>query len=52
MEEFIHQTNMKLYRQQLSEAQDEETRQMLVRLLREEQAKDQTQVQHGKVVSD
>ena len=39
MDEFIHRENMTLYKKRLAEATDERTRQLLLKLLAEEQAK-------------
>ena len=42
MEEFVHQRNMMFLRMQLDETPDETRRLMLLKLLAEEKAKDQT----------
>jgi lipase chaperone LimK len=41
MKQFIHETNLRIFRTQLSEATDREKRRMLERLLAEEEAKDE-----------
>lgn len=40
MEEFVHGENLKLYRKLLDETTDAEKRQILLRLLADEEAKD------------
>ena len=40
MERFIHRENIRLYRKQLAESCDTDKRQMLLKLLAEEEAKD------------
>ena len=40
MEKFIHRENLALYRKKLAEAPDEATRRVLLKLLAEEEAKD------------
>jgi hypothetical protein len=40
MEKFIHKENLALFRKRLAEAPDEATRQILLRLLAEEEAKE------------
>lgn len=40
MERFVHRQNLEHFRKQLAEAKDEPTRQMLLALLRDEEAKD------------
>lgn len=40
MEQFIHQENLVLYRKRLTETEDDATRQVILRLLAEEEAKD------------
>jgi hypothetical protein len=39
MEKFIHQENLALYKKRLADARDEPERQVLLRLLAEEEAK-------------
>ena len=39
MDNFIHRENLALYKKRLAETTDEHTRQMLLRLLAEEEAK-------------
>jgi hypothetical protein len=39
IEKFVHFTNLKLLREQLSEANDDDKRRMLIRLLRQEEGK-------------
>jgi hypothetical protein len=41
MKEFIHEENLKLFRKQLAETTDPEKRQMLLKLLAEEEAKNE-----------
>lgn len=41
MDEFVHQENLKLYRKLLAETTDAHRRQMLLKLLADEQAKDE-----------
>jgi hypothetical protein len=41
MDEFVHKENLKLYRKLLAETTDAQRRQMLLRLLADEQAKDE-----------
>jgi hypothetical protein len=41
MKNFIHEENMKLFRKQLDETTDPEKRQMLLKLLAEEEANDE-----------
>jgi hypothetical protein len=41
MEHFIHRENLKLFRQQLEATTDEDRRRMLLRLLAEEEAKNE-----------
>jgi hypothetical protein len=41
MKKFIHEENLKLFRERLAEATDPEKRQMLLKLLAEEEAKDE-----------
>jgi hypothetical protein len=43
MEQYIHRENIKLYRRQLDETTDAERRWMLLRLLANEEAKDEQQ---------
>jgi hypothetical protein len=40
MEKFIHRENLALFRKRLAEAPDDATRQVLLKLLEEEEAKD------------
>ena len=40
MEKFVHRENIKLYRRLLAETADEQKRQMLLKLLADEEAKD------------
>ena len=40
MERFVHRQNLEHFRKQLAEAKDEPTRQMLLRLLADEEAKE------------
>jgi hypothetical protein len=40
MQKFIHQKNLELYRKRLAETTDVEEREMLAKLLTEEEAKD------------
>jgi hypothetical protein len=40
MDEFVHKENLKLYRKLLAETTDAQKRQMLLKLLADEQAKD------------
>jgi hypothetical protein len=40
MEKFIHQENLALFRRRLAEARDDATRQILLKLLAEEEAKE------------
>jgi len=40
MKKFVHRQNLALFRQRLAETQDEAERQVLLKLLAEEQAKD------------
>ena len=40
MEEYIHRENLALYRKRLAETHDDATRQLLLRLLAEEKAKE------------
>jgi hypothetical protein len=40
MEDFLHRENLKLYRKLLAETTDERKRQMLLKLLADEEAKD------------
>ncbi len=42
MERFVHRKNMERYRELLSQTTDETQRQQLMKLLAEEEAKDQT----------
>ncbi|HLG84507.1 MAG TPA: hypothetical protein VKY22_26155 [Bradyrhizobium sp.] len=39
MEEFIHRENLKLFKEHLAQAKDEAQRQLLLRLLAEEEAR-------------
>jgi hypothetical protein len=41
MEKFIHEENLKLFQARLAETTDPEKRQMLLKLLAEEEAKDE-----------
>jgi hypothetical protein len=41
MDEFVHKENLKLYRKLLAETTDAQKRQMLLKLLADEQAKDE-----------
>jgi hypothetical protein len=41
MDKFIHRENLKLYRKLLAETTDAQKRQMVLKLLAEEEAKDQ-----------
>jgi hypothetical protein len=43
MKKFIHEENMKLFREQLAETTDPKKRQMLLKLLAEEEAKEDKQ---------
>ena len=47
MKRFVHARNLELFRRQLAEAKDEGTRQTLVRLLAEEEAKEPRQPKEG-----
>jgi bacterioferritin (cytochrome b1) len=40
MERFVHRQNLERFRKQLAEAKDEKTREMLAKLLADEEAKD------------
>lgn len=40
MDSFIHQENLALFRRRLAEAKDDATRQVILKLLAEEEAKD------------
>ena len=40
MDEYIHRENLTLFKNRLSEARDDATRQVLLKLLAEEEAKD------------
>jgi hypothetical protein len=40
MEKFVHKENLKLYRKLLAETADEQRRQILLKLLADEEAKD------------
>jgi len=41
MDKFVHSENLALFRKRLAEAPDDATRQILLKLLAEEEAKDQ-----------
>ncbi len=43
MESFIHQENLTLFRKRLAETKDDATRQVILKLLAEEEAKDLNQ---------
>jgi len=40
MERFVHRQNLERFRKQLAEAKDQKTREMLAKLLADEEAKD------------
>jgi hypothetical protein len=45
MEKFVHNENLKLYRKLLAETTDKQKRQMLLKLLADEEAKDEQAAQ-------
>ena len=51
MKKFIHEENLKLYRKRLDETTDPEKRQMLLKLLAEEEAKDDEEPRPGQTLS-
>jgi hypothetical protein len=51
MKKFIHEENLKLYRKRLDETTDPEKRQMLLKLLAEEEAKDDEEPRLGQTLS-